>query len=75
MGAITVYVSWNGATDVARWQLIAGPSTNKLTAAGASTTRVGFETEIRTTTSERYLAVRALDTSGRVLATSPAIAR
>jgi Arylsulfotransferase (ASST) len=73
--ALTVYASWNGATDVARWQLVAGANPDKLTVAGTSTARTGFETAIQTTTSERYLAVRALDPSGRALATSPTIIR
>ncbi len=74
-GGLTVYVSWNGATNVARWQLMAGSSPNKLTVLGSPTTRTGFETDIATTTSQRYLAVRALGSSGQTLATSAAISR
>lgn len=71
-GGLAVYASWNGATNVARWQLIAGPSPSQLTPHGPAATRTGFETEIATTTSQRYLAVVALDSSGRRLATSTA---
>ena len=71
-GGLAVYASWNGATNVARWQLIAGPSPSQLTPHGPAATRTGFETEIATTTSQRYLAVVALDSSGRALATSTA---
>ena len=71
-GGLAVYASWNGATNVARWDLIAGPSPSQLTPQGPAATRTGFETEIATTTSQRYLAVRALDSSGRALAISTA---
>jgi hypothetical protein len=74
-GGLTVYASWNGATAVARWQLMGGTDPDKLTPLGPITTRSGFETEIRSTTSARYIAVRALDSSGRVLATSAPVSR
>jgi hypothetical protein len=71
---VMVYASWNGATNVARWQLLAGTSRNGLSLV-ATTPRRGFETAIKATTGERYFAVRALDDAGRVLATSAVIAR
>jgi hypothetical protein len=73
-GAVTVYTSWNGATDVARWQLLAGPSSNDL-APVATVGKRGFETAMHVKTSQRYLAVRALASSGRVLAMSKVAAR
>jgi hypothetical protein len=73
-GQVTVYASWNGATDVARWQLLAGSSRNDL-APVATVAKGGFETAINTKTSKRYLAVRALANSGRVLGTSKVAAR
>jgi hypothetical protein len=73
-GAVTVYASWNGATDVARWQLLAGKSKNDL-AHVATVKKNGFETPIRAKTSDRYFAVRALSDSGRALATSTVAAR
>jgi hypothetical protein len=66
---VTVYASWNGATDVARWQLLAGPASNDL-APVRTVDKSGFETAIHAKTSQRYLAVRALSDSGRALATS-----
>jgi hypothetical protein len=74
-GRLTVYVSWNGATNVARWELMAGRSPNKLTPLHSTATRSGFETDMPATTSQPYLAVRALDSSGQVLATSAAVSR
>ena len=73
-GAVTVYASWNGATDVARWQLLAGQSKNNLTTV-TTADKGGFETAIHAKASERYFAVRALANSGRVLGTSRVAAR
>ncbi|MGN6169716.1 MAG: arylsulfotransferase family protein, partial [Solirubrobacteraceae bacterium] len=73
-GEVTVYASWNGATDVARWQLLAGPNRNSLTPI-ATVSKDGFETAIHAKPSQHYLAVRALAKSGHVLATSPVAAR
>jgi hypothetical protein len=73
-GQVTVYASWNGATDVARWQLLAGSSRNDLSPV-ATVRKSGFETAINAKTSKRYLAVRALSSSGRMLGTSRVTAR
>ena len=63
-----VYVSWNGATDVASWRVLSGRSADSLQAA-KSATKDGFETAI-TIGSEPYVSVQALDANGAVLATS-----
>ena len=34
--SVSVYASWNGATDVARWQLLAGPAGGTLAAASSA---------------------------------------
>jgi hypothetical protein len=73
-GAVTVYASWNGATDVAQWQLLAGPTKHNL-APVTTVDKSGFETAIHAKTSERYLAVRAVATSGILLASSKVVAR
>jgi hypothetical protein len=73
-GAVTVYASWNGATDVAQWQLLAGPTKDNL-APVTTVDKSGFETAIHAKTSERYLAVRAVATSGILLASSKVVAR
>jgi hypothetical protein len=70
----TVYASWNGATDVASWELLAGPSPTSLTRV-STTPSQGFETAIHTTTPEPYLVVQALSKTGVVLGTSATIAR
>jgi hypothetical protein len=71
-GTSTVYASWNGATTVASWQLLTGPSTAQLTAV-STTPRAGFETTIPAPAASFY-EVRALSASGRVLGTSKAVA-
>ena len=69
---VTLYVSWNGATEVATWQVLAGSGPDDLEPA-ASAPRKGFETAIVTSTDKPYVAVRARDSSGKVLGTSKAI--
>lgn len=60
----TVYVSWNGATGVARWAVLAGPSTSRLSLV-ATRQRSGFETAIPLKKSYPVYEVRALDSRGR----------
>jgi hypothetical protein len=69
--ASTVYASWNGATAVATWQLLAGSSARRL-ATVATVARTGFETAIAAPASGAY-EVKALDPGGRVLGTSRAV--
>jgi outer membrane protein assembly factor BamB len=68
-GTTTVYASWDGATDVARWQVLAGPRASELRPL-RSAERKSFETAIPVRVAGGLLAVAALDASGRVLATS-----
>lgn len=68
-----VYASWNGATDVTRWQVLAGAEPASLTVV-ASAPRTGFEARIPVARSAAVFAVRALGKQGRVLATSTAVA-
>jgi hypothetical protein len=71
---VTLYVSWNGATEVATWQVLAGSGPDKLESVG-SVPRKGFETVLTLKTNEPYVAVRATDDSGRVLGTSKTLKR
>ncbi len=70
----TVYASWNGATLVSSWRLLAGPSASGLQAV-AQVARGGFETAIPVPagTVGPYLAVQALDAAGQVLGASAAV--
>jgi len=68
-----VAVSWNGATDVASWQVLAGTSAQALAPVGTPVVSGGFETTITAATSAPYVAVRALGSTGKVLATSAVV--
>lgn len=68
-GSTEVYASWNGATDVSAWRVLAGSAPSKLRAVGDAP-RTGFETGILVHATARFFAVQALDADGRVLATS-----
>jgi hypothetical protein len=70
---VTVYTSWNGATEVASWRLLAGAS-QQLLAPVATAARSGFETELTTPAHESYVAVQALNQAGAVIGTSRTIA-
>jgi hypothetical protein len=73
-GGATVYASWNGATDVASWRVLAGSSPTGMTPVAASV-RSGFETAIAlpATVTGPDLAVQALDGTGAVVGVSPTI--
>jgi Arylsulfotransferase (ASST) len=71
-GGTTVDVSWNGATEVSAWRVLAGSSASAL-APVAVTPSVGFETQVDNVQGGRFVAVQALDASGRVLATSATV--
>ena len=66
---VTLYVSWNGATEVTAWEVLAGPGPGQLESVG-SVPRSGFETVMLVQTSEPYVAVRAKHRLGQVLDTS-----
>ncbi len=64
-----LYASWNGATEVESWEVLAGPRPDHLESVG-SVPRDGFETAMLVQTSDPYVAVRPRDRSGRALGTS-----
>jgi hypothetical protein len=68
----TVYASWNGATDVASWQVLAGATRTAL-APLAKFREAGFETAMPVPSAGPYFAVRALNKNGRVIGTSPTV--
>lgn len=71
-GSTVAYVSWNGATDVASWRVQAGPSADRLAAAGTAP-RSGFETKITVPHLHSHVQVEALDAEGRALGRSPVV--
>jgi len=70
--AVTVYASWNGATEVTSWRVLAGPSPKALIPV-ATAADGGFETAITTPARAPYVAVQALESSGAVIGTSGTI--
>ena len=64
-----LYVSWNGATEVAQWRVLGGAAPTDL-APVTTEAKDGFETQIAVADVD-YVAVQALDDSGEVLGTSP----
>jgi hypothetical protein len=71
-GATTVYVSWNGATQVAKWRILSGSSATSLTRATTGA-RSAFESALRIPAGARYAAAQALDAAGHVLGSSATI--
>jgi hypothetical protein len=68
-GKTTVYASWNGATEVASWRVLAAPGSTGLTEAARSG-KVGFETTIPVRQGFKTFQVEALNANGRVIGVS-----
>jgi hypothetical protein len=66
---VTLFASWNGATGVTTWEVLAGPRPGRLKWVG-SVPRDGFETAMLVQTFDPYVAVRAKDHFGQPLGTS-----
>jgi hypothetical protein len=66
---VTLYASWNGATEVATWEVLAGKHPGQLGSV-ESFPRDGFETTMLVQTSGPYVGVRAKDRFGQVLGAS-----
>jgi len=65
-GSLTLYVSWNGSTGVAKWQLVAGASADRMKPVKTQR-RTGFETAISLPVTSGYVSVVALDAHGKQL--------
>ena len=70
---VTAFASWNGATDIATWEVLAGATTDSLGPAG-SAPRTGFETSIPVRGSAKLVRVVARDARGAILGSSPVVA-
>jgi hypothetical protein len=68
-GTMTLYASWNGATDVASWRVLSGESSTSLRVEGTAP-RDGFETAISLHSGNAAFAAQALGASGQVLAST-----
>ena len=73
-GGTSVYASWNGATEVARWRVLAGAAQDELKPAGDAP-KDGFETKIAVDSDAAWFSVQALDAAGTVLGTSRPVER
>jgi hypothetical protein len=67
-----VYVSWNGATKVASWEVSAGASAGVLSPV-RSAAKAGFETAIHADRAGPYFRVAAIDAAGNVLGQSAVV--
>jgi hypothetical protein len=67
-----VYASWNGASQVAGWRVLGGPSPGNLHGLGPVHNRTGFETAMSVHARPKYLAVQALSSTQNVLGASSA---
>lgn len=65
-----VHVSWNGATEVARWKLWHSDSEGRLLELLTEVSRQGFETVMRTAVFACYVLVEAVDNEGASLGKS-----
>jgi hypothetical protein len=72
-GKPVVYASWNGATQVAKWKVLAGKKAGSVTKAAGEASWAGFETPITASNAGPYFEVQALDSHGHVLATSKVV--
>jgi Arylsulfotransferase (ASST) len=70
--AVAVDAIWNGATDVVRWRVLAGPDGAELRPAGAFAWS-GLDTTAHIQTPAAWVAVAAEDASGRTVGRSAAV--
>jgi hypothetical protein len=73
-GEDSVYASWNGATRVAKWQVLSSSSTaGPFVKVGSPAPWSDFETKMHAPKAN-YFKVQALDSRGNILGTSAAVA-
>jgi len=68
-GGLRLWASWNGATEVARWQILRGDAAAALHPTATAGT-AGFETPVALEGTPAFVQARALDERGLVLGTS-----
>ncbi|GAA2494531.1 arylsulfotransferase family protein [Winogradskya humida] len=71
-GSVIITASWNGATTVTTWRARGGTQPGALNQS-VEAPRTGFETELTLPGTPEYVAVDALDPTGKVLGTSSAV--
>ncbi len=68
-GTLDVFTSWNGATEVAQWQILGGADASALDPV-RTVPRSGFETQVQLATTPAFVAAVALDAHGNALGRS-----
>src|SRR5579884_2556173 len=68
-GTVNAYESWNGATDVTGWRVLAGPSASALAPVRAAR-KYKFESTLPVHSGQSAFQVQALGAGGKVLAAS-----
>ena len=68
----SVYVSWNGSTDVTTWRVLAGSDAERLSAAGTAEW-ADFETAVAVESLGPYFQVVGLDNAGREIGRSEVV--
>jgi Arylsulfotransferase (ASST) len=68
-----VFASWNGATDVASWRVLASSEDPNSLKPVASMPNSGFESSMTLPEKYTYVAVQALDGAGQLLSTSATV--
>jgi len=72
-GTTTVNATWNGATNVATWNVMGGSSSTGLSVVGSAPWN-GLDTAITVTTDATSLQVVAMDSTGSTIGQSPVLA-
>jgi hypothetical protein len=72
-GTIAVSVSWNGATQVASWRVLAGASAGALAPVATAAKTAAFQSTIAAPSAGPYVAVQALNGAGTVIGTSATV--
>lgn len=71
--ARVVYASRNGSTQTRAWRVLAGRTPGSLSVVARHVPRSGFETAVTTNDRGPYFQVKALDSRGKVLRSSPVV--
>jgi hypothetical protein len=67
--ALSIYVSWNGATEVKQWRVVRGPDASTLTPV-LTADWANFETKLTVPAAPGLIQVEALDAAGTVIGRS-----
>jgi hypothetical protein len=72
-GAVKLWASWNGATEIRQWRVLAGETPSELRPVGSPFAFADLETKMRIRTRAEHAAVQAVDSSGAVIGQSATV--